>query len=341
MVKEDQGIAGEASLRASPSDAQMVQMLRGMWLLRNADEQVAKGKRRMEIPGLLHLGFGEEAVAVGTCAALDPSDKVLSTHRAHGHFLAKGGGLNALMAELLGKQAGCCAGKGGSMHLVDLDCGFLGANGVVGAGLPLAVGAALAARILGESFIAVCFFGDGANNQGTFHESLNLAAVWNLPVVFVCENNEYGISISLRDQQRVKNVADRASSYGMPSEIVDGNDVLAVWGAVSRAAAAARAGKGPTLVECMTYRVCGHYEGDPQKYRAKEEVERWKQKDPILRFEKLMLEKRILDRGQMDAIRLETERAAVDAIAFARQSPDPEPAAAEADVFAPLSEVCP
>lgn len=332
-----QNIGSEAPAN-TPGEEQMVEMLRLMCLLRQSDERVAKAKRRMEIPGLLHLGIGEEAVAVGTCAALTPLDKVVSTHRAHGHFLAKGGDLNALMAELYGKRTGCCQGKGGSMHLVELGCGFLGANAIVGAGLPIAVGAALAARILGQGFIAVCFFGDGANNQGAFHESLNLAAVWSLPVVFVCENNEYGISISLRDQQRVKNVADRAASYAMPAVIVDGNDVLAVWDAVSRAGAAARSGKGPTLVECLTYRISGHYEGDPQKYRSKEEVQRWKQKDPILRLENFLLEKGILNGARIDAIKSETGQAVEAAVAFARQSPYPEPAAAQADVFAQAPE---
>ena len=317
-----------------PTDAQLVDMLRLMVVLRVCDEKVAYRKRRMEIPGLLHLGIGEEAVAVGTCAAIEPTDKVVSTHRAHGHFLAKGGEAKALIAELYGKQTGCCQGKGGSMHLVDLGCGFLGANGVVGAGLPLAVGAALAARVLGERFITVCFFGDGANNQGTFHESLNLAAVWDLPVVFVCENNGYGISASLHDQQRVANVADRAVSYGLPAEIIDGNDVLAVWRAVSRAAAAARSGKGPTLIECKTYRISGHYEGDPQKYRSTDEVNSWKQRDPIARLEKSLLDKQILNPERIAAMKAVVEKELEEAVVFAKQSPFPSDACAHTDVYA-------
>lgn len=323
---------------ALPPPDRLIEMLRLMCLLRFSDQKVAQRKRRMEIPGLLHLGIGEEAVAAGTCLAIEPSDKVVSTHRAHGHFLAKGGGVKALMAELYGKETGCCKGKGGSMHLVDLGCGFLGANGVVGAGLPLAVGAALASRMLKQDFITVCFFGDGANNQGTFHESLNLAAVWKLPVVFVCENNGYGISASLRDQQLVKNVSDRAPAYALPAEIIDGNDVLEVWRAVSRAAAAARSGKGPTLIECMTYRTSGHYEGDQQKYRPKEEVEAWKQKDPIPRFEKFLLERSVLNQEQIDAVKTAAEQEAEEAVVFAKQSPFPPDSAAGTDVYAPTRE---
>ncbi len=324
----------KGDIDAMPTNDQLVDMLRLMLVLRVCDEKVAYRKRRMEIPGLLHLGVGEEAVAVGTCAAIESTDKVVSTHRAHGHFLAKGGGAKALLAELYGKETGCCKGKGGSMHLVDLACGFLGANGVVGGGLPLAVGAALAARVLGERFVTVCFFGDGANNQGTFHESLNLATVWNLPVVFVCENNGYGISASLHDQQRVAHVSDRAPGYGLPAEIIDGNDVLAVWRAVSRAAAAARAGKGPLLIECMTYRISGHYEGDPQKYRSVEEVESWKQKDPIARLERVVLERRILSPEQIAAMKAEVEKEMEEAVVFAKQSPFPSDASAHTDVYA-------
>lgn len=311
----------------------LIKMLEGMHLLRAFDHKVGERCKRGEIPGLIHLGLGEEAVAVGACAAIEPSDKITSTHRAHGHFLAKGGDPKALMAELYGKRTGCCKGKGGSMHLIDLDIGFLGANGVVGAGLPIAVGAALGQRTLGGNGITVCFFGDGANNQGTFHESLNLAAVWDLPVVFVCENNEYGISLSTRDQQKVRHVADRGGAYGMPAQVIDGNDVLEVYGAVSNAAGLARRGKGPALIECKTYRISGHYEGDSESYRPKDEVEAWRRKDPVRRLEKVLLERKVLDGAKLDEIRNTAQRIVDEAVAFAELSPFPAPEAAETDVF--------
>ncbi len=312
----------------------LVSLLRDMRLLRVSDERVGERARRGEIPGLLHLGIGEEAVAVGVCAALRPEDKITSTHRAHGHFLAKGGSPKALMAELYGKQAGCCKGKGGSMHLVDLDIGFLGANGVVGAGLPLAVGAAMAARIKGEDWVVVCFFGDGANNEGTFHESLNLASVWNLPVVFLCENNQYGISQSILTQQKVVNVADRAVSYGMASKIIDGNDVLAVYEAVSEAVDGARQGRGPALVECMTYRVSGHYEGDAGEYRDSDEVSAWLQKDPIERFQDLLLDQGVLSTAELQRQIKQVEATVDEAVAFAVKASYPAPDKAEKHVFA-------
>ena len=312
----------------------LVGLLRDMRLLRVSDERVVERARRGEVPGLLHLGVGEEAVAVGACAALRPEDKITSTHRGHGHFLAKGGSPKALMAELYGKEAGCCRGKGGSMHLVDLKIGFLGANGVVGAGLPLAVGAALGARIKGEDWVVVCFFGDGANNEGAFHESLNLAAVWNLPVVFLCENNQYGISQSIMSQQKVANVADRAPSYGLPSQIIDGNDVLAVFGAISEATDAARQGQGPTLVECMTYRVSGHYEGDADAYRDPDEVAAWLRKDPIRRFQDVLLDQGVLSAAELERLFRDVEATVDEAVAFAAGAPYPTPEQAEKHVFA-------
>ncbi len=305
-----------------------------MHLLRAFDQKVGERRKRGEIPGLIHLGVGEEAVAVGVCQAIRPEDKITSTHRAHGHFLAKGGSPRALMAELYGKQAGCCRGKGGTMHLVDLSIGFLGANGVVGAGLPLAVGAALGARMKGEDWVVVCFFGDGANNEGSFHESLNLAAIWNLPVVFLCENNQYGISQNISSQQKVANVADRAVAYGMTSQIIDGNDVLAVFGAVSEAADRACQGKGPTLVECKTYRASGHYEGDQGDYRDPDEVAAWLQNDPIQRFEALLLERGVLSPTELERLKQDADAMVNDAVAFAVGAPYPAPDKAERHVFA-------
>ena len=314
-----------------------LEMARGflerMMLLRAFDERVGSLCRQKALPGLIHLGIGEEAVAVGACGALARHDKVTSTHRAHGHFLAKGGSPRALMAELFGKTTGCCRGKGGSMHLVDLEVGFLGANGVVGAGLPLAVGSAIGRNVLDADFVTLCFFGDGANNNGAFHESLNLASVMDLPVVFLCENNEYGISIALKDQQRVANVADRGPSYAMPSHIVDGNDVLAVYGAVRDAVRHANAGDGPTLIECKTYRTTGHYEGDSQSYRSKDEVRAWKAKDPIERLTKRLIEAGALDDAKAKAMREHAAALCDDAVEFAMRSPDPDPEEAFAHVY--------
>ena len=316
------------------AEADLLDMLEKMHLLRAFDERVSERCKRGEIPGLIHLGMGEEAVAVGVCAAIKPNDKMTGTHRAHGHFLAKGGDPKAFMAELYGKQTGCCRGKGGSMHLVDLECGFLGANGVVGAGLPIAVGAALGQRILDDDFVTVCFFGDGANNQGTFHESLNLASVWNLPVVFICENNEYGISQSIHAQQKVPHVSDRAASYLMPARIVDGNDVLEVYTAVSEAVAAARSGQGPTLLECKTYRTSGHYEGDAAHYRSKEEVDEWKRKDPILRLEQRLMQSGVLTEQSRDRIKGRVWMVVEEATEYAVASRYPSAEEATSHVFA-------
>jgi TPP-dependent pyruvate/acetoin dehydrogenase alpha subunit len=320
--------------RNIPKEANLLQMLEDMHLLRAFDDKVGERCRRAEIPGLIHLGNGEEAVAVGVCAALDADDKMTSTHRGHSHFLAKGGDPNAFMAELYGKRTGCCGGKGGSMHLYDQNIGFLGCNGVVGGGLPIATGAALGSDILGNNSVTVCFFGDGANNQGTFHESLNLAAVWALPIIFVCENNGYGISQSIHDQQMVDNVADRAPSYGMRGEIIDGNDILAVYEAVAIAVASARAGNGPTLIECKTYRIGGHYVGDSESYRSPEEIKEWQQKDPIERFEKLLLKQEILSEAARKKITKRVTKIVDGALSFAKRSPFPEPEATYSNVYA-------
>ncbi len=332
-TKNDESESGGGETNGLP-EADFLDMLEKMHLLRAFDERVSERCKRGEIPGLIHLGMGEEAVAVGVCAAIKPNDKMTSTHRAHGHFLAKGGDPKAFMAELYGKQTGCCRGKGGSMHLVDLDCGFLGANGVVGAGLPIAVGAALGQRILGEDFVTVCFFGDGANNQGTFHESLNLATVWNLPVVFVCENNEYGISQSIHAQQKVKNISDRAPSYMLPAWIINGNDVVEVYSAVSTAVAAARSNQGPTLLECKTYRTSGHYEGDSESYRSKEEVDEWKENDPIVRLEQQLLQDGVLTDGTLEEIKARVWKVVDDATAYAVASRYPSEEDATNHVFA-------
>lgn len=286
-----------------------------------------------KIPSTLHLYIGQEAVAAGVCAQLRPSDYLTSTHRPHGHAIAKGVEPRAIMAELFAKATGCCKGKGGSMHVGDMRVGMLPAVAIVGGGIPIASGLALAAKRLGTDTVAVSFFGDGAANEGAFHEGLNMAAIWDLPVVFVCENNLYGASTPFAAVSRLPDVAARAEAYGMPGEIVDGNDVLAVYAAAGRAVARARAGGGPTLLECKTYRQCGHSRSDPRTYRSKEEEAEWVTRDPIAR-----LAVHLKDTGRATAeslaqIEAEVVAAIDDAVVFAESSPSPAPEEALEDVF--------
>src|SRR5215471_5084231 len=251
---------------------QLVPLLRRMWLIRAFEEKVSALYAAREIVGLLHLGIGQEAVAVGTCGLLRPDDQVFGGHRSHGHAIAKGADINRLMAEIAGRATGYCAGKGGSMHIVAMDAGFVTATGVVGGTIPLALGAAFAAKERKQGQIAMVFFGDGAGQVGQFHESLNIASLWKLPVIFVCENNGYAEFTPLSAHTLVSHLADHARTYAIPRSTVDGNDILAVNKAVGAAVARARAGKGPAFVECLTYRLRGHYEGDPAKYRELSEV---------------------------------------------------------------------
>ncbi|GAB4539003.1 MAG: pyruvate dehydrogenase (acetyl-transferring) E1 component subunit alpha [Anaerolineae bacterium] len=294
-------------------------------------ELFARGK----IPGFLHTYVGQEAVAAGVCAALRPEDKIISTHRGHGHLIAKGGRLDLMMAELFGKRTGYCKGKGGSMHIAEPDLGMLGANAIVGAGIAIINGAALTAQYLGTQDVAVAFFGDGASNTGAFHEALNMAAVWNLPSIFVCENNAYAESTPQTYHQKIKDIAVRAVAYGMPSTSVDGNHAGAVYLAAREAVARARAGEGPTLIEAKTYRIRGHYEGDPQIYRTKEEVEAWQKKCPILRWREALLERGI-HIETIKAIDARIDQEIEKAVAFAEESPLPDPAEARSDIFTPL-----
>jgi acetoin:2,6-dichlorophenolindophenol oxidoreductase subunit alpha len=294
----------------------------------------AKGR----MPGFIHSYIGEEATAVGVCAALRKDDYITSTHRGHGHILAKGGDLNRFMAEVFGRETGYCKGKGGSMHIADFEIGILGANGIVGGGIPLAGGAACSSVLLGTERVAVSFFGDGAANIGAFHESLNLAAIWDLPVVFVCENNGYADFIPARDAMRVERVAERGAAYGIPGKWFDGNDVLAAYDATRRAVERARAGEGPTLLEAVTYRWRGHFEGDPQPYRTKDEVAGWQEKDPIRRFRDQLLAEGTLDDARVSEIDAEV-RAAIDAaVAYAESSPVPDPREALEDVYTDIIE---
>lgn len=294
----------------------------------------AEGK----IPGFVHLYLGEEAVATGACAALREDDYITSTHRGHGHIVAKGGDLKFMMAELFGKATGYCKGKGGSMHIADATKGILGANGIVGAGHNIAVGAGLSAKYRETDQVCICFFGDGSTNQGTFHESLNLASIWKLPVVFVCENNLYGISMHQARHQVIQDVADRAVAYNMPGLVVDGNDVMAVYEAVSEAVERARSGQGPSLVECKTYRHRGHFEGDAGLYKPSEEVAEWMAKDPLPRFKKHLLENDILTEEELEEIDKDVVKEIQEAIDFAEESPEPALESIVEDIYTDIVE---
>jgi pyruvate dehydrogenase E1 component alpha subunit len=304
--------------------------------IRRFEEKVIDLYARQQIPGIVHLYIGEEAVASGVCANLRKDDYITSTHRGHGHCIAKGGDLRLMMAELFGKVTGYCHGKGGSMHIANIDLGILGANGIVGGGLPIAGGAALSIKMRGTDQVAVCFFGDGACNQGTFHESLNLAAAWRLPVIYVCENNQYGLSTA---QQRVGAIHDyylRKEAYGIEGCKVDGNDVLAVHEAAQEAVERARQGKGPTLIECKTYRWRGHYEGEADRtylYRTKEEIEQWMKRCPIERFKKSLLAEGLAKESDLEKIDRTIQENLEDAIRFASDSPEPNPEDALKDIY--------
>jgi pyruvate dehydrogenase E1 component alpha subunit len=320
------------------SKDKMIQMLEDMMVIREFESTVQKHFAEGEIPGFVHLYLGEEAVAVGACNALEEKDYITSTHRGHGHLLARGGDVNKMMAEIFGKATGYNKGKGGSMHIADVSLGILGANGIVGAGLPIAAGSGITSQILDTGAVTLCFFGDGASNRGTFHEAINLASIWNLPVVFVCENNMYAISMPQyrsdgRKGQNIKDVSDRAVAYGISGVTVDGNDVMAVNEAVTEAVKKARNGGGPSLVECKTYRHRGHFEGDPTVYRSDEELEEWKKKDPISRFKNLLKDQELLDDAEYDELKEKVEARIKEAVDFSQNSPDPDPSEVTTDVY--------
>lgn len=309
-------------------------MYRKMVEIRLFEEKVFELYGQNLVPGTIHLYAGEEAVAVGICTALVKTDYVTSTHRGHGHCIAKGADLRRTMAEILGKKTGYCKGKGGSMHIADFSIGMLGATAVVGAGLPIAVGAGLSAKLRKTGQVVACFFGEGASNQGTFHESLNMASVWKLPVVFVCENNLYAMGTRQSRVMNIENVADRAGAYGIEGVVVDGNDVLAVYEAACHAVERARNGEGPALIECKTYRRKGHSRADPAKYRPKEEVEEWLRKDPIKRFKEYLMKEHSLTEPELSVIEEETAKAIEEATKFALESLYPSPEEALEDVYA-------
>ncbi|MGH7360861.1 MAG: thiamine pyrophosphate-dependent dehydrogenase E1 component subunit alpha [Candidatus Methylomirabilales bacterium] len=319
----------------TPTPEQAVQIYRTMLRIRAFEEKASELFLAGRLPGFLHTYIGQEAVAAGVCVHLSKEDTITSTHRGHGHAVAKGARLDMMMAELFAKKTGYCKGKGGSMHIADLDLGILGANGIVGAGIPIAAGAGLTAKMQGRRAATVAFFGDGASNTGAFHEGLNLAAVWNLPVLFVCENNQYAESTPREVHQKVKDIAIRAMAYDMPGVVVDGMEATAIFAAAGEAIRRAREGGGPTLIEAKTYRFMGHYVGDTgAAYRDAAEVERWKQRDPIVLFRRRLLEEGGFPEAEVATIAAEVQREIAEAVAFADQSPEPDLEDALRDIFA-------
>jgi TPP-dependent pyruvate/acetoin dehydrogenase alpha subunit len=332
---------------ASYSRDFLAQLYSAMVLIRRFEERAAELRSTGFVPGFLHPYIGQEAVAVGACAALGPHDYITSTHRGHGHILARGGDPKYMYAELLARRDGYNRAKGGSLHIANIELGIIGANGIVGGGIPIAIGAGLAlkqsrsiadidpADLRGQRAdgVAVSFFGDGASNQGAFHESLNLAALWRLPVIFICENNLYGEFTPQHKHQTIRDIATRASSYAIPGLVADGNDVLDVYRVVSKAAEDARKGRGPTLIECKTYRHRGHYEGDMGQYRPADEVAFWMEADPIVNYRRRLLSEGGSSEGELDELSRGVERQLDEAIEFAKGSPHPAAEEALENVF--------
>ncbi len=304
-----------------------------MLQIRAFEEKVAYFFSRGMVHGTTHLYIGEEGTAVGAIAALRDDDIITSTHRGHGHSIAKGIDLKRMMAELLGKEDGYCRGKGGSMHIADLSRGNLGANGVVGGGIPIATGAGITVRLRGEEKVVVCFFGDGAINEGTFHESVNMASVWKLPVIYVCENNQYGMSMNVHRSTNLEDLSERARAYGIPGKRVDGNDVLAVYEAVTEARQ--YVGKnGPVLIVCETYRYSGHSKSDANRYRTKEEIAEWKERDPIPCLRARLLKSGMFTEAQLAELESQGRQSVEEAVAYAEACPEPSIDELTTDVYA-------
>lgn len=312
----------------------LIDMYRTMVRIRRFEERVAREFAEGNIPGTVHSYIGEEAVATGAIAHLRKDDYIMSTHRGHGHMIAKGGKTDRMMAELFAKKTGYCLGKGGSMHIADLDIGMLGAAGIVGSGIPIATGAGLSAKMRGTEQVTICFFGDGASNIGRFHEGINLGAVWKLPVIYICENNLWAVSVSASCSSAIPNIADRAIGYGIPGIVVDGMDVMAVYEAAGEAVARARRGEGPTFIEAKTYRFRGHFEGDSGTYRPKEEIEEWLKRDPLKSFKEKLLEMKLLTEKKAEEIDQEMLAEIDQAVKFAQESPFPEPEETLENVYA-------
>lgn len=318
---------------AEYSKEDLLWMYERMRLIREFEDRVHELFGEGKLPGFVHLYAGEEAIAVGVCAQLTDDDYITSTHRGHGHCIAKGVDVNSMMAELYGKATGACKGKGGSMHIADVDKGMMGANGIVGGGGPLSCGPALTAKTLGQDNVTICFFGDGAAEQGTMHESMNLASIWNLPVVFVCENNGFAESTPVEYHASVKDIADRATAYNMPGLSVDGTDIFAVAEAVDEAVQRARQGQGPSLVECKAFRYYGHFEGDAMAYYTDEMREEFRERDPIDKFRQNVLERELVSEDELDEIDEKVKNAIDEAVEFAEESPMPDAEELTTDVY--------
>lgn len=311
----------------------MLEMYKTMVTIRKFEEKVAKLYASGSITGAVHLYIGEEAIAAGVCSNLRSDDFITSTHRGHGHLIAKGGKLNLMMAELFQKKSGYCKGKGGSMHICDMSLGIIGSNGIVGAGIVIANGAGQTCKVNGKGQVVVCFFGDGAANRGTFHEGINMASIWKLPVIFVCENNYYGISGCQRDMMNICDISDRAKSYGIPGVTADGNDILAVSDATYQAVERARKGEGPTLLEFRTWRHRGHWEGDPDEWREKEEHEMWLKREPISSFSDYLIKNNYAGIEDIAKKEAEVVEELSSAINFAKESSDVTPEQLYEDVY--------
>jgi pyruvate dehydrogenase E1 component alpha subunit len=321
--------------RLASFDRRLLEKLyRRMTLVRRFELRAIEERRAGLIPGFIHSCVGQEATAVGACLALAPDDVITSTHRGHGHLIGKGGDPRYMMAELAARSSGYCLGRGGSLHIADFDLGILGANGIVAGGIPIAVGAALAFSMRGETRVALSFFGDGAVNEGAFHEAANLAGLWKLPIIFFCENNLYGEGTPQAEQAPLEDLAIRAEGYAFPGVIVEGNDVLAVYQATTAAAERARAGLGPTFIEAKTYRQRGHYEGDPMVYRSRDEMAEWKARDPLPAFRNQLLQSGQFAEVELKKIDEHIDQQLDEAVAFAAAAETPEPEEALRGVYA-------
>ena len=313
----------------------LLDMFRKMEEIRRMDLKIAQLVKKGKVPGMTHFSVGEEAANVGAIYPLRKEDLMFSNHRGHGQTIAKGIEIDRMMAEILGKYTGTCKGKGGSMHIADLDAGNLGANGIVGGGMGIAVGAALTQQMKKTGKIVVCFFGDGATNEGVFHEAVNMASIWNLPVIFYCINNGYGISADIKKMTNIQHIHERSAAYGIPGMFIpDGNNVIDVYEGFQKAVEHVRSGKGPVLIESVTYRWLGHSSSDPGKYRTREEVEEWKKKDPIENLRKYLLENEIASAEELDQIQEEVKEAVEASVKFAEESPFPPLESAFEDIYA-------
>lgn len=321
----------------APANGQLVSMFERMLTIRRFEERLGEDFHAGKLPGGVHLYIGQEAVAVGVCAHLDDRDRITSTHRGHGHFIAKGGDPKPMVAEIYGKRDGICGGMGGSMHVADVSRGILGANGIVAGGIPIAAGAALAAQLDGDGRVVVCFFGDGAANEGVLLESMNIAALWQLPLIFVCEHNGFS-EFSPSDTVTAGKIRERARPFGLPAELVDGNDIVAVWRAADRAIDRARTGQGPSFIEAATYRIRGHLEAEAhflsRSYRSEEEVERWRRNDPIDRLSRHLLSSEICSEAEIAAIEARIQNSVEEAAAFAERADLPDADRAPGLMFA-------